>query len=390
MVGNATVHVHYAEQSVWINYKETVIRAGVLEINFSAVGIAVVYEDFFLSPLFFLIPEPLLNSVLGTVATQIYLGAECPLQPLPGTPERSGSERNTRAMDGRVNNSRGSTSSSSSGMGTSGGPGGGGQLSSACQAVSQHHQSLLQSVEDAARSLSLASISSEGSTESHLVEQEDIVALSTSVRGFKEALGKLRKLIQSDRECAELRDGLRVRAHEKLAEVLRTLRTILKNYCPIMHPELMTAASYLISQVNENIASADFFWHHCLLKQPAVDDFAHTSAYLDTEKVKKLVFLTRQLELSLQKQFSTNDYCFAFQSYPKCDYEQLRDFLVVPCKRKLQYLTSSIDKDQVLRETFDKVQTLQQKNVFLLVDEVQIRPTVSFSGGVLSGMAENN
>ncbi|KAF2346020.1 hypothetical protein FHG87_023223 [Trinorchestia longiramus] len=37
-----------------------------------------------------------------------------------------------------------------------------------------------------------------------------------------------------------------------------------------------------------------------------------------------------------------------------------------------------------------KVQTLPQKNVFLLVDEVQIRPTVSISGGLLSGKAENN
>ncbi|KAF2366103.1 hypothetical protein FHG87_003139 [Trinorchestia longiramus] len=117
---------------------------------------------------------------------------------------------------------------------------------------------------------------------------------------------------------------------------------------------------------------------------------AHTSAYVDTEKKKKLVFLTRQLELLSQKQFVMNDYCFALQSYPKCNYEQLRDFLVLPCKRKLQYIISSIDKDQVLRETFDKVPTLQQKNVFLLVDEVQIRPTVSFSGGLLSGMAENN
>ncbi|KAF2362809.1 C-type lectin-like [Trinorchestia longiramus] len=57
----------------------------------------------------------------------------------------------------------------------------------------------------------------------------------------------------------------------------------------------------------------------------------------------------------------------------------LRDFLVLSCKRKLLYITSSTDKDQVLRETFDKVQTLQQKNVFLLVDEVQICPTVSIS-----------
>ncbi|KAF2367345.1 hypothetical protein FHG87_001891 [Trinorchestia longiramus] len=117
---------------------------------------------------------------------------------------------------------------------------------------------------------------------------------------------------------------------------------------------------------------------------------AYTSAYVDTEKEKKLVFLTRQLELLSQKQFSMNDYCFALQSYPKCNYEQLRDFWVLPCKCKLQYITSSIDKGQMLRERFDKVQTLQQKNVFLLVDEVQIRPTVSFSGGLLNGMAEKN
>ncbi|KAF2356005.1 hypothetical protein FHG87_013240 [Trinorchestia longiramus] len=117
---------------------------------------------------------------------------------------------------------------------------------------------------------------------------------------------------------------------------------------------------------------------------------AHTSAYVDTKKEKKLVFLTRQLELLSPKQLSMNNYCFALQSYQKCNYEQLRDFLVLPCKRKLQYITSSIDKDQVLRETYDKVQTLQQKIVFLLVDEVQIRLTVSFSGGLLSGMTENN
>ncbi|KAF2358646.1 Transposase Tc1-like [Trinorchestia longiramus] len=117
---------------------------------------------------------------------------------------------------------------------------------------------------------------------------------------------------------------------------------------------------------------------------------AHTTACFDTEKEKKLVFWTRQLELLLQKQFSTNDYCFALQSYPKCNYEQLRDFLVLPCKRKLQYITSSIDKDRVLWETSNKVQTLQQKNVFLLVDEVQIHRTVSFPGGLLSGMANHN
>ncbi|KAF2355013.1 hypothetical protein FHG87_014231 [Trinorchestia longiramus] len=44
---------------------------------------------------------------------------------------------------------------------------------------------------------------------------------------------------------------------------------------------------------------------------------------------------------------------FSLTKSGKCNYEQLRDFLVLLCKRKLQYITSSIDKDQVLRETFD-------------------------------------
>ncbi|KAF2368257.1 hypothetical protein FHG87_000995 [Trinorchestia longiramus] len=85
-----------------------------------------------------------------------------------------------------------------------------------------------------------------------------------------------------------------------------------------------------------------------------------------------------------KKQYSKN------RSFYKVKLRKLRDFLVLPCQRKLQYITSSIDKDQVLRETFDKVQALKQKSVFFLVDEVQIRPTVSISGGLLSGMAENN
>lgn len=47
------------------------------------------------------------------------------------------------------------------------------------------------------RSVSLASVSSDGSAsseQSHLVEQEDIVALTQEVRAFKEALGRLRRL----------------------------------------------------------------------------------------------------------------------------------------------------------------------------------------------------
>ncbi|XP_070196711.1 uncharacterized protein [Littorina saxatilis] len=87
-----------------------------------------------------------------------------------------------------------------------------------------------------------------------------------------------------------------------------------------------------------------------------------------------------------------NDFCFAIESFPQCSYEQLREYLVLPSKRKLQSIVASVDQDEVLRKTFEKVHSHkpQQRNVFLLVDEVKIRPTVAFSGGVLSGMAKNN
>merc|ERR1719154_809920 len=69
------------------------------------------------------------------------------------------------------------------------------------------------------RSLSLASVSSDGSTESsHVVEQEDIIALTQDVRSFKEALNKLRKVFQPDQH--ESLANLKIIGHERLSEVL--------------------------------------------------------------------------------------------------------------------------------------------------------------------------
>ncbi|MPC54255.1 Minor histocompatibility protein HA-1 [Portunus trituberculatus] len=108
------------------------------------------------------------------------------------------------------------------------------------------------------RSLSLASISSEGSTDSHLVEREDIVALTTAVRAFKDALGKLKRIFHPERDKSET---LRVAGHERLGEVLRILRTILEKYSPIQHNELLAAASHLISHVNDSIISSTHVQH---------------------------------------------------------------------------------------------------------------------------------
>ncbi len=51
---------------------------------------------------------------------------------------------------------------------------------------------------------------------------------------------------------------------------------------------------------------------------------------------------------------------------------------------------SSTDLEKVLKALFRTMTDQLQKNLFLLVDEVKIRPTVSFAGGVLSGMAVND
>ena len=110
----------------------------------------------------------------------------------------------------------------------------------------------------------------------------------------------------------------------------------------------------------------------------------------DSDKRKKLYFLTHQLQLFVKKEYSLQDYCFALESFPHCKYEQLREYLILPSKRKLQSVMSSVDIASVLEKTFRTLEVEQQKNVFLLVDEVKIRPTVSFSGGVISGMAKNN
>ena len=60
-----------------------------------------------------------------------------------------------------------------------------------------------------------------------------------------------------------------------------------------------------------------------------------------------------------------SEYCFVLELYPKCNYEQLRDYLKLPNKRKLQSIISSIDKERMLKEIFSNVKTLKQKNVFL-------------------------
>ena len=96
------------------------------------------------------------------------------------------------------------------------------------------------------RSISLTSISSEGSTESHAVEQEDIIALTQDVRSFKDVLSRLRKVYQSETDSTET---IRVASHERLSDVLKILRHILEKYPAIQSHDLVAAAGLLIKTV---------------------------------------------------------------------------------------------------------------------------------------------
>lgn len=148
-----------------------------------------------------------------------------------------------------------------------------------------------------------------------------------------------------------------------------------------------------MSQFFEAVHIAVNFEPHCdSLTRKVVDILKSHSDSSDCcgDNVRKLSFLTHQLELLINKQYSVSDYCFAIESFPHCNYEILREYLVLPSRRKLQSVISSVDTDYVLKATFDKMKIDQQKYVFLLVDEVKIRPTVAFAGGVLSGMAKND
>lgn len=128
----------------------------------------------------------------------------------------------------------------------------------------------------------------------------------------------------------------------------------------------------------------------CVIKE-ALDILKQHSYSSDvTKKERKLLFLTHQLELLANKQFTTKDYCFAIECFPRCVYEQLRDYLVLPSERKLQSVMSATELESVLVKTISKLSLEQQKYGFLLVDEVKVRATVAFTCGMLCGMARND
>jgi hypothetical protein len=91
--------------------------------------------------------------------------------------------------------------------------------------------------------VSLNSNSSDGSAESHVVEPEEMVALTQELKRLKEALGRLKKVFanndnttSSHIENEKKKETRRVASHERLSEVLKILRQMLEKY-PMLQSE---------------------------------------------------------------------------------------------------------------------------------------------------------
>ena len=146
-----------------------------------------------------------------------------------------------------------------------------------------------------------------------------------------------------------------------------------------------------LNRYSQFMESVNFVLHYDLSPDDTLSTIAVklNSLQFNEEKGKKVAFISRQMELLSGVKYSMKDYCFAVENYPTCQYDHLRQFLVLPCKRTIRSIISSTDKGYILDGIFSKVSD-HQKNCLLIVDEMKIRPTISYSGGYLNGYAENN
>ena len=101
--------------------------------------------------------------------------------------------------------------------------------------------------------------SSDGSAESHVVEPEEMVALTQELKRLKEALGRLKKVFANDNSTSSIidhekrKETRRVASHERLSEVLKILRQMLERYPMLQSNEIVGSAEHLIQQVMNKI-----------------------------------------------------------------------------------------------------------------------------------------
>ena len=167
-----------------------------------------------------------------------------------------------------------------------------------------------------------------------------------------------------------------------------------KNGLEVIFPRTLLNTNRGINRYSQFFAIINFVVHYKLPVASILSSIVHElddiqdTEPVDADRNTKLKFLSRQLQLLAHKNFTMSDYCLAMEFYPKSKYEHLRQYLVFPCEKRMRSVISSVDTKNVLEGIFSKV-NFYQKHCMLIIDEVKIRPTVSYCGGFLSGFAEN-
>ncbi|GFO13683.1 transposable element p transposase [Plakobranchus ocellatus] len=121
-------------------------------------------------------------------------------------------------------------------------------------------------------------------------------------------------------------------------------------------------------------------------------------SYTDETPIdKKMEFIVRQVQLinapKNTRLYDQNDLCQAFSWYSRSRalYTELRSYVQLPSDTTLKRITraSTNMSDAVLYGNFFRAQQPRSKNCTLIVDEIYIKPSISYSGGVLFGYSED-
>ncbi|WAR22755.1 RHG29-like protein [Mya arenaria] len=133
----------------------------------------------------------------------------------------------------------------------------------------------------------------------HIVEQEDIIGLTQDVKNFSDNLARLKALFT---EPWEIDEDLKVLAHERLGEVLCTLKSVLQRYPPLNTTELFSAAGTLISKI-KNYSYDD---HNCDGVESAFNDAIDQLALEFSSSVSE--YLMGDLQHSFSEDVKTKSY----------------------------------------------------------------------------------
>ncbi|XP_053393700.1 rho GTPase-activating protein 29-like [Mercenaria mercenaria] len=95
-----------------------------------------------------------------------------------------------------------------------------------------------------AKSTSLGVLEKDG--DMYIVDKDDILGLTQDVKNFSDGLGRLKELFTEQFDGEE---DLKVLAHERLGDVLCTLKSVLQRYPPLNTTELFSAAGALIGKI---------------------------------------------------------------------------------------------------------------------------------------------